>query len=246
MIREDIAVAVSIRAIPLGERKMSMITKRWTMDEIKTACRVRGSHWFDPGTMRYFKCRILETVYQGSGGVFFVSSEKCSSMYNNHPRRYTVRKFNPESADIDTAGEFNVMTKHMAIKKAKELAGPDHEEANEPFHPVTVKEQFQHDLQTHSGKTVTMAAAAKLMRLAEQHHKLMEDYCNGVEIYTRQGTPRGTLARNRKAITQLLADIGCGVHFGGDPRGCTVKIKFPDGKTNDWGQDGWCVPGKGE
>ncbi len=215
-----------------------MITKRWTMDDIKTACRVRGSHWFDPGTMRYFKCRILDTVYQGPGGVFFVSSEK----YDDHPRKYTVRQFNPETADIDTFGEFNDLTKHMAIKKAKEAAGPEHTEATEPFHPVTVKEQFLHDLQVHSGQPVDMNTATKLMRLAEQHHKFMEDQCNGVEVYTRQGTPRGPLAKNRAAIKQLLADIGCGVHFGGDPRGCTVKIKFPDGATNDWGSDGWCVP----
>lgn len=215
-----------------------MLVKRWTMDDIKSACRVRGSHWFDPGAMRYFKCRILDTVYQGTGGVYFVSSEK----YNDHPRRYTVRKFDPESADISTVGEFNDLTKYMAIKTAQELAGPDHKEINEPFHPVTVEEQFRHDLQTHSGKTVAMGTAVRLMRLAEKHHKLMEDQCNGVEIYTRQGTPRAPLFRNRQAITYLLSGIGCGVLFSGDPRGCTVKIKFPDGATNDWGQDGFCVP----
>lgn len=30
--------------------------------------------------------------------------------------------------------------------------------------------------------------------------------------------------------------------FGGDPRGCVVKLKLPDGSTNDWGNEGWCVP----
>ena len=38
--------------------------------------------------------------------------------------------------------------------------------------------------------------------------------------------------------------IGCkGVRFGGDPRGCTVKLLFYDGATDDWGKEGWCVPG---
>lgn len=31
--------------------------------------------------------------------------------------------------------------------------------------------------------------------------------------------------------------------FGGDPRGATVKLKMPDGRADDWGREGVCVPG---
>lgn len=30
--------------------------------------------------------------------------------------------------------------------------------------------------------------------------------------------------------------------FQGDPRGCVLKLKIPSGRTNDWGQEGICVP----
>jgi hypothetical protein len=30
--------------------------------------------------------------------------------------------------------------------------------------------------------------------------------------------------------------------FSGDPRGATVKLKMPDGRYDDWGQEGICVP----
>lgn len=33
------------------------------------------------------------------------------------------------------------------------------------------------------------------------------------------------------------------VHFGGDPRGATVKLVMRDGRTDDWGAEGICVPG---
>lgn len=33
-------------------------------------------------------------------------------------------------------------------------------------------------------------------------------------------------------------------HFGGDPRGCCVKLILPSGRYNSWGgaEDGFCVP----
>jgi len=39
------------------------------------------------------------------------------------------------------------------------------------------------------------------------------------------------------------ASFGALAILGGDPRGCVVKIKVPDGFTNDFGNEGICVPG---
>lgn len=44
------------------------------------------------------------------------------------------------------------------------------------------------------------------------------------------------------SITAVCRSIGCEPVFGGDPRGATVKLRVPSGKTNDWGQEGICVP----
>lgn len=62
----------------------------------------------------------------------------------------------------------------------------------------------------------------------------------------------GTLTRRQKlaaaraecTIAEICEKQGFSVHFGGDPRGYTTKIAFPDGSYNSWGgvDEGWGVP----
>jgi hypothetical protein len=48
---------------------------------------------------------------------------------------------------------------------------------------------------------------------------------------------------NRKLIMQCAKRLGAkSVLFSNDPRGCTVKIVFVDGYTNDFNKEGYCVP----
>lgn len=47
------------------------------------------------------------------------------------------------------------------------------------------------------------------------------------------------------AMNTSLKDCDCMKFkplFGGDPRGCVLKIQVPSGRTNDWGKEGICVP----
>lgn len=47
-------------------------------------------------------------------------------------------------------------------------------------------------------------------------------------------------------LVQELPDIEgapIDISFQGDPRGATVKLVLYDGRTDDWGQTGICVPG---
>lgn len=78
-----------------------------------------------------------------------------------------------------------------------------------------------------------------LMKLARRHCRLAERDCNVGDVSEK------TWERLRKRITDLCAEIdpGCVPVFGGDPRGATVKLKVPSGRTNDWGAEGICVPG---
>ena len=95
----------------------------WDMDAIRSANRVRGLHWFESGSMRFFRSRVGQTVYQGPGGVYFVSSEQfVGSDGRAHARRYTVRRFDPVTAGIETVGEFNRMTASQARTRARQLA----------------------------------------------------------------------------------------------------------------------------
>ncbi len=209
---------------------MNATTKLWTINDIKTAMRVRGSHWFDPDTMRFFKTRVLETVYQGEGGIYFVTSERGP----HGPRKFTVRQFNPDTADISTVGDFNELSKHCAIRDAKQAAGIDRDEVSDEFKPVTELEQFRDDIAAHTGKRPSLETLRTLIRRAKLHQRMM------VNDNDLEGE---ALRRNRKNILMVAKAIGCkGVQFQGDPRGCTVKLIFSDGFTNDFGKEGYCVP----
>lgn len=63
-----------------------------TIETIKAANEAIGHHFFEPDTMRFFKSRILAEVYEGPGGVYFVSSERPPV----GPREYRVRRANPD------------------------------------------------------------------------------------------------------------------------------------------------------
>jgi hypothetical protein len=224
--------------------------QKWTVNAIKQAVRATGSHWFDPSTMRFFGTQILPTVYQGSGGIYFVTSEQPP-----HGRRaYTVRQFVPKTTDIKTIGDVSSMTRRAAMKNARTLAKGDGkcEVVSEAFKPVCILEQFIADLKKH-GKDAAIvsinAGARELIQLACRHEKYMEGHCNGEWPYGRtwEGAEDGEhpkVVQHCRERIKILAE-GCGakgVILGGDPRGCTCKLVFHDGFTNDFAKEGYCVP----
>ena len=100
-----------------------MTEQKWTMNEIRKANIDAGHFWFSPDTMGFFRSQVEDTVYQGPGGVFFISSEQfVPSDGSVCPRRYTVRSFHPENACINTAVKFNEMSREEAIELAKRCA----------------------------------------------------------------------------------------------------------------------------
>lgn len=94
-----------------------------TMDDIETANLDAGMYFFEGATKRFFQSRIGRHVYQGPGGYYFVTSERFrGSDGRQHPRRFTVRRFDPATADIATVGEFNELTRRVAHLAAQHLA----------------------------------------------------------------------------------------------------------------------------
>jgi hypothetical protein len=102
---------------------MSSETKTWDIDAIVTANRVLGFHFFSADTKRFFRSRIGQEVYQGAGGVYFVTSER--GPVEGDRRRYTVRQFLPETGNIKTIGDFNQLSKSAARNRAANLAKGD-------------------------------------------------------------------------------------------------------------------------
>lgn len=102
------------------------MAEHWTMTAIKAANKAAGRYWFEPGTLRFFDSHVGQTVYQGAGGVYFVSSERFhGSRGYSAPRRYTVRQFDPETGAVDTVGPFNELMRSAAIAKAKGASDGD-------------------------------------------------------------------------------------------------------------------------
>jgi hypothetical protein len=97
-----------------------MPTTHYDLALIKTANRSAGRYFFSPDSMRFFRSRISERVHQGPGGIYFVTSEQ----YDDRcPRLYSVRRFLPDGADIDTVGSFQEhATAYRAHAEAARLA----------------------------------------------------------------------------------------------------------------------------
>ena len=98
-----------------------------TIHEIER--RTKG-HWWDKDTMRFFGTRAHGAVYEGPGGVFFVTSERPPYPYN--VRRCSVREFvlEPEEGQapyhvkgsVYTRGEFCAYSRRIAHRLASEAA----------------------------------------------------------------------------------------------------------------------------
>jgi hypothetical protein len=76
-----------------------------------------GGHWFDKETMRFFKSRVGIIRSKGDD-YYFVSSEQPP----HGKRMFSVRHMDI-GGDIKTIGEFCSLTRYMAEKTVKQLAG---------------------------------------------------------------------------------------------------------------------------
>lgn len=120
-VSEDILGGVG-RLFGGGKRKRrrNPEDRRWTISAIRSANREAGYHFFDRDTLKFFSSKVFPTVYQGPGGVYFVTSE---TMQKDIPslKRYTVRKSLPESANIQSVEQYrdSVTAKVAARMKAR-------------------------------------------------------------------------------------------------------------------------------
>jgi len=93
----------------------------YTINRIQEEVSASGSHWFDRDSMRFFKTRIEPQVYQGPGGIYFVTSEKGPTEI----RRFSVRQYRPNGCNVDTVGDFNNLSRAEAHRIAQRLALTD-------------------------------------------------------------------------------------------------------------------------
>lgn len=110
------------------------------------------------------------------------------------------------------------------------------------------------------GTTRTIQTTCSLIaRQATSHHRLQEQACNGYadasgnwsEVAEQRANQAEYVCEERirelaGKLPEWQEDDGkqgpFGVTFGGDPRGCTVKLTGPESVYDSWGRDGVCVP----
>ncbi len=133
-------------------------------------------------------------------------------------------------------------------------------EARNQFESVVCEEAatLNHGALPQWSRTVNARNAANLiMRHGKTYARIQEAICNGVEwsqydtnesFNKRQSRHEKWTEKREQQIERRIKELvsilgpGFGVVFSGDPRGATVKITLPSGKTNDWGREGYCVP----
>jgi hypothetical protein len=93
------------------------------IEQVQQANTEAGYCFFSPSQLRFFNTRVLPKVYEGPGGVYFITSERFVSSDERVPgRKYTVRQFDPETGDICIASTYARMSRAEAIAAARRLA----------------------------------------------------------------------------------------------------------------------------
>lgn len=94
-----------------------------TIADIRQSNRQAGYYFFERATMRFFDSKVERGVYKGVGGCYFITSEQFHGSTGSDRRKWTIRKFDTSTADIDTVGGFNdIATLSEARTIAKRLA----------------------------------------------------------------------------------------------------------------------------
>jgi len=70
--------------------------------DIKHDMNAEGSHWWDRDTMSFFGTKVSSQVYNGPGGVYFVTSDFTG--FDRISRGYTIREYTPGGTVITTVG----------------------------------------------------------------------------------------------------------------------------------------------
>lgn len=84
-----------------------------TMQEFIQGNKDAHKHFFDTETMRFFHSRVVMSSWNGDG--LFITSEKFDAQ---SPRRYSIRRGNLTTFDVDSVGEFQQYNSSSSAQSA--------------------------------------------------------------------------------------------------------------------------------
>jgi hypothetical protein len=93
---------------------------------------------------------------------------------------------------------------------------------------------------TREFPTVRPSQLVELCALSKRHARYQEARCNR-QLTTRDERAEERIEKRIAAVCQEI-DPRCVPVFGGDPRGCTVKLSVPSRTVTDFGGEGLAVP----
>ena len=111
---------------------------------------------------------------------------------------------------------------------------------------MTRKEEMERnefaDVLSEAAGRSAVREADLICRHGRTYARIQEMWCNEEMSERRTKEVEHKEALLERRITELATACNCKADFAGDPRGATVKIILPNGRTNDWAKEGWCVP----
>lgn len=92
-----------------------------TEEEMRKLNQSAGYHFFDEETMSFFNSKI-ETC-PSDRYYLFITSEYSDKL--DQPKRYTLRRFNPETYEVDNITEFHSIVSLEAARRKKSFCATD-------------------------------------------------------------------------------------------------------------------------
>ena len=89
--------------------------KTISINQIKHLNAAHGQYFFSPDTIRFFHSRTDQTAIIVKNSAYFVTSEQRES---DTPRKYTIRKADMTTGNVETVGEFHAYGTHAQAKYA--------------------------------------------------------------------------------------------------------------------------------
>ena len=95
------------------------------LSDLQNLNRRSGFFFFSQDTTRFFRSRYPDEAIIKGNDAFFITSEKfVSSDGTSQPRKFTIRKANLSTGDVDTVGEFQQFSsKSQAEKSLNKILG---------------------------------------------------------------------------------------------------------------------------
>lgn len=78
-----------------------------------------NGHWFDKDTLSFFNSKMPQRGFKHKDSYYFITSEK----FGDNERKYTPRRLDLNTGEIETIGEFNTLDRNGAISLLREVLG---------------------------------------------------------------------------------------------------------------------------